>query len=57
MGRQPIHLAAQVGCESSVQFLIDQQGVDVNIQSSRSGVTPLHVAAKVISHHMTPVLM
>ena len=49
MGRQALHLSAQAGCEKSVRYLIEVMAVNVNVQSSLSGVTALHVAAKVRS--------
>ena len=49
MGRQALHLSAQAGCEKSVRYLNEVKTVSVNVQSSLSGVTALHVAAKVRS--------
>ena len=49
MGRQALHLSAQAGCEKSVRYLIEVMNVNVNVQSSLSGVTALHVSAKVRS--------
>ena len=46
MGRQALHLSAQAGCVESVRFLTEVMHVDINVQSSVSGVTALHVAAK-----------
>ncbi len=46
LGRQALHLAAQSGSEESVIFLVEKLNADVNVISSVSGVTPLHVAAK-----------
>ena len=47
LGRQGIHLAAQAGNLESVKFLCEIRNVDVSVITSVSGVTPLHVAAKV----------
>ncbi len=47
MGRHSLHLAAQAGCHSSVLHLINTLGVSVNLQSSESHVTAMHLAAKV----------
>ena len=48
LGRQCLHLVAEAGCTESARYLSQQHGFDVNIQSLISGVTPLHLAAKVI---------
>ena len=53
MGRQTLHLSAQAGCEKSVRYLIEVMTVSVNVQSSLSGVTALHVAAKVRSRQFS----
>ena len=47
LGRQAIHLAAQTGSHVSVRHLVNTYQVDVNVKSTVSGVTPLHVASKV----------
>ena len=47
LGRQTIHLAAQAGCISSVEYLITYHGVDVNVCTGKSQMIPLHLAAKV----------
>lgn len=47
LGRQAIHLAAQAGCISSVEYLITYHGVDVNVCTGKSQMIPLHLAAKV----------
>ena len=47
LGRQAIHLAAQAGCISSLEYLITYHGVDVNVCTGKSQMIPLHLAAKV----------
>ena len=46
MGRQALHLSAQAGCIESVRFLTEVMHVNINVQSTLSGVMALHVAAK-----------
>ena len=48
LGRQCLHLAAEAGCAASVVYLSRSRGFDVSIQTLTSGVTPLHLATKVI---------
>ena len=47
LGRQAIHLAAQAGFISSVEYLITYHDVDVNVCTGKSQMIPLHLAAKV----------
>ena len=47
MGRHCVHLAAQAGAQQALQFLLHVRKVDVNVHSSATGATPLHLAAKV----------
>ena len=47
LGRQAIHLAAQAGCISSLEYLITYHGVDVNVCTGKSQMIPIHLAAKV----------
>ena len=47
LGRQAIHLAAQAGCISSLEYLITYHGVDANVCTGKSQMIPLHLAAKV----------
>ena len=47
LGRQAIHLAAQAGCISSIEYLVTYHGVNVNVCTGKSQMIPLHLAAKV----------
>ena len=50
MGQQCIHLAAQAGAVDTLQFVLhnaQSKGLDVNVHSTKTGATPLHLAAKV----------
>lgn len=46
LGRQAIHLAAQAGCNKSLEYIITQHGMDVNVCTGKSKMSPLHLAAK-----------
>ncbi|XP_077868333.1 ankyrin repeat domain-containing protein 16-like [Saccoglossus kowalevskii] len=46
LGRQAIHLASQSGCVTSLNFLINNCNVSVNIQTIIGCLSPLHLAAK-----------
>jgi len=47
LGRQAIHLAAHAGCNKSLEYIITQHGMDVNVCTGKSKMAPLHLAAKV----------
>ena len=49
LGRQAIHLAAQAGCNKSLEYIITQHGIDVNVRTAKSKMASLHLAAKVHS--------
>jgi len=53
LGRQAIHLAAQAGCNTSLDYLITHHNMDVNVSTGKSKMTPLHLAAKVHLGHFT----
>ncbi|XP_077977693.1 ankyrin repeat domain-containing protein 16-like [Glandiceps talaboti] len=46
LGRQPIHLASQSGAVESIDLLIKYYGVSVDAMTTKTGLTPLHLAAK-----------
>jgi len=46
LGREAIHLAAQAGCNTSLDYLITHHNMDVNVSTGKSKMTPLHLAAK-----------
>ena len=48
LGRQALHLAAQVGASEAIMLLV-KLGADPNQPGSHQ-MTPLHYAAKVTSH-------
>ena len=52
MGRQSLHLAAQAGSLKTMAYLLDQPEVNVNKPTSKSGVTPLHLACKASYYSM-----
>lgn len=47
LGREPLHVSSQAGCDKSVTFLIQKYGVPVDVTTSIGGLTPTHLAAKV----------
>ena len=47
LGRQSIHLAAQSGCITSLEYLITHHDADVNVLTEKAKRAPLHLAAKV----------
>jgi len=47
MGRHALHMAAEAGSVASVQFLINDAAVNVNLQTTVACNTSLHFAAKV----------
>ena len=51
LGRHCLHLAAQAGQLASIDYLISNFGIDVNMRAATNGMVPLHFAAKV---HFSP---
>lgn len=47
LGRQAVHLAAQAGCQESLEYLFTHHQIDPSISTEGSGMAPLHLAAKV----------
>ena len=47
LGRHSIHLAAQAGQQASVEYLVKDNGIDLNMKTTNTGMVPLHYAAKV----------
>ena len=40
----PLHAAAQMGCLSCIKWIVDDQGIDINLRDGDKA-TPLHFAA------------
>ena len=47
LGRQCIHISAQSGHLTSLKYMVNEQKIDINDAADHSGMTPLHIAAKV----------
>ena len=47
LGRHSLHLAAQSGQIVSIDFMLKNYEVDLNMKTDTNGMTPLHFAAKV----------
>jgi len=47
MGRHALHLAAEADSAASVQFLVIDIGVNINLQTDTAHDTALHFSAKV----------
>ena len=43
-GMAPLHAAAQMGCLSCIKWIVDDQGIDINLRDGDKA-TPLHFAA------------
>jgi len=54
MGRHALHLAAEADSAASVQFLLIDIGVNINLQTDTAHDTALHFSAKVC--HITQSL-
>lgn len=46
VGNTALHLASRYGCLECLDFLLDQEGIDLDVRNRMEGDTPLHVAVR-----------